>query len=556
MPAADLSSDYLKRQLIAYIGNKRRLLPSLHRLFLRLEDQHPIHDMLDPFAGSGAVSRLGRAMGYRVHANDWEEYSRIINRVYLRLTPAGSAGLFSRYGGLEKLLARLNTDTAEAGETCFSLYYAPRSTENADYRTERLFYTRENALFIDRVRSWIEREYPIEEMDDGKSLDERELLIALLLYEAATHANTSGVFKAFHKGFGGHGSDALKRIMAPMKLECPVLIEGPEGEVGSSDAAEWVRGKSADLCYLDPPYTIHQYGSNYHILNTLARWDRPEVPLELGKDGRLKRKAGIREDWVRTRSAYCIKKTAAAALKNLLAGTDSRYIVLSYNSDGIISFDELCDLLSERGRLSVFADDYVQYRGGRQGLNRRNLTTEFQLLVESTGRHSSRDTEKIRRFIRLQELGQLLQGGFHPGRLEATGLVKGGVLFLGSVGKVAVPVRGGFKPDLSALGRKDFHYLDDDELETCLGLLKSASFTDNLEEAEVLLSLVDGSGENNGELRFLEERFFLLLKKLAHKKYRDIYKDIYSRALKIMSGERALEKLRALNEVALRRFSG
>ncbi|WP_319417394.1 DNA adenine methylase [Marispirochaeta aestuarii] len=88
MPAADLSSDYLKRQLIAYIGNKRRLLPSLHRLFLRLEDQHPIHDMLDPFAGSGAVSRLGRAMGYRVHANDWEEYSRIINRVYLRLTPA------------------------------------------------------------------------------------------------------------------------------------------------------------------------------------------------------------------------------------------------------------------------------------------------------------------------------------------------------------------------------------------------------------------------------------------------------------------------------------
>ncbi len=556
MPAADLSSKYLKHQLIAYIGNKRRLLPSLHRLFLRLEEEHPVRSMLDPFAGSGAVSRLGRAMGYRVYANDWEEYSRILNRVYLRLSPEKTAGLFSRFGGLEKLLEKLNTDTAEAQEACFSRYYAPRSTKNADYRTERLFYTRENALFLDRVRSWIEQEYPPAATRDEKSLDERELLIALLLYEAATHANTSGVFKAFHKGFGGHGSDALKRIMAPMELEYPVLSDGPAGKVGSADAAEWVRGKSADLCYLDPPYTIHQYGSNYHILNTLARWDRPEAPLDLGKDGRLKRKAGIREDWVRTRSAYCTKKSAAAALENLLAGIDSRYIVLSYNSDGIISFDELCDLLAERGRLSVFADDYVQYRGGKQGLNRKNLTTEFQLVVESTRKHRSMDTAGIRRFIRLQKLGQLLQGGFHPGRLAATGLLRGGVLFLGSIGSVAVPLKGGFKPDSSGLGPDDFSCLGDEEIETSLKLLKSARFQDNLEETEVLLDLISRTEGSNAELRFLEERFFLVLKKLAHKKYRDIYKAVYLKATKIISREGALQRLHSLNEVALRRFNG
>ncbi|WP_319561704.1 DNA adenine methylase [Marispirochaeta sp.] len=556
MPAADLSSDYLKRQLIAYIGNKRRLLPSLHRLFLRLEKEHPVRSMLDPFAGSGAAARLGRSMGYQVFANDWEEYSRLINGVYLRLTPSRVEGLFSRYGGLRKLLAKLNSYTGSVEEPYFSLYYAPRSTEDADYRTERLFYTRENALFLDHVRGWIEREYPSDMIHDEDMNDERELLIALLLYEAATHANTSGVFKACHKGFGGHGSDALKRIMAPMELEYPVLLDGPIGQAGSMDAGDWVCGKSADLCYLDPPYTIHQYGSNYHMLNSVALWDRPDAPLDLKSDGRLRRKAGIREDWIQTRSPYCTKKFAAGALKKLLAAIDARYIVLSYNSDGIISLDELCQILSERGRLSVYADDYVQYRGGKQGLNRRNLTIEFQLLVENGTPHRKKDGEKIRRFIKLQELGQLLQGGFHPRRLAATGLVMGGVLNLGSIGSLAIPLKGGFKPDSSALEPEDFFYLTNDEIDTSLRLLKDARFHDNREEAEILLEILTAAEGSSKDIKAVTDRFLLVLKKLAHKKYLHIYKEIYAHALSVLCSADAAKRLETLNRVALRRFSG
>src|SRR6056297_3116192 len=72
---AFVSTDYLTHQLIAYIGNKRRILGFLYRIFSRLQEKHPIHSFIDPFAGSGAVSRLARQMGYEVAANDWEDYS-------------------------------------------------------------------------------------------------------------------------------------------------------------------------------------------------------------------------------------------------------------------------------------------------------------------------------------------------------------------------------------------------------------------------------------------------------------------------------------------------
>ena len=83
---------------------------------------------------------------------------------------------------------------------------------------------------------------------------------------------------------------------------------------------EFLAGRSADICYLDPPYAVHQYGSNYFMLNTIARWDRPPVSEERGPDGRLRQKAGIRADWKRTRSAFCYRDTAAAALTRRWSG--------------------------------------------------------------------------------------------------------------------------------------------------------------------------------------------------------------------------------------------
>ncbi len=439
---------YLKRQLIAYLGNKRRLLPFFGRVFAELSSPaaHGSRPrFVDPFAGSGAVSRLARLMGFHVAANDWELYSYILNAAFLGIDRRDLPTLFQRHGGVTSLLAELNAlyDRDDALPSPYiSAHYAPASTESADYRWERLFYTRENALFIDRVRQRIEDLYPEIDADGlaaatgpegctaglhsagGESHDpvraaEKTLLIALLLVEAATHANTSGVFKAYHRGFGGHSRDALGRILGRMELEMPELVDGAAGRatVRAMDASDFLARHSGDIIYLDPPYNSHQYGSNYFMLNTIARWDRPPVPDVRGPDGRLAEKAGIRPDWRRTRSDFCYRAHALKAFEALLDRADGRHLVLSYNTEGIVPLEALLDLLEGHGRVRMFGRDYVKYRGGKQSLHRHTRNTEFLVVVTRHERSHPRDRQEVQRFLRRRRLEALLDRPHNPARL-------------------------------------------------------------------------------------------------------------------------------------------
>ena len=320
--------DYETSQLMPYLGNKRALVPRLRTVFRSLMEGISRPVFLDPFAGSGSVARLARTLGMRVKANDWEPYAYTLNRAWLVLSKPELPELWAGQGGLSSVLDSLNAHHPKRGdrapdpeaEPYMALWYAPRDTARADWRTERLFFTRENAVFLDRVRERVEREYPSDPNEDPRSpaSRRRDLLLALILLEAAVHANTSGVFKAFHKGFGGHGRDALPRILGAMELEHPILPEAESAEVFCEDAAVFVRRWTADLAYLDPPYNQHQYGSNYHILNTILRWDREPVPLDVGSDGRLLQKAGISRTWKATWSPFCGRLTARAALAGLI----------------------------------------------------------------------------------------------------------------------------------------------------------------------------------------------------------------------------------------------
>jgi adenine-specific DNA-methyltransferase len=95
---------YCNKQLIPYLGNKRALLPRLMPVLEGLNpDRHPWR-FLDPFSGSGSVSRLARAMGMRVEANDWEPYSEAINKCWLGLSPTDVDFAFGGYAGLASML--------------------------------------------------------------------------------------------------------------------------------------------------------------------------------------------------------------------------------------------------------------------------------------------------------------------------------------------------------------------------------------------------------------------------------------------------------------------
>jgi adenine-specific DNA-methyltransferase len=429
----DLDHPYLREQLIAYIGNKRALLPFLHDLFSRLPVEPRGAGFLDPFAGSGAVSRLARLMGFSVQANDWEPYARIINACHLCVSPAEAAGMFRGEGGLPAVLRELDSlPPPRAEDRYVSLHYAPRDTAAADWRTERLFYTRENALAIDAMRARIEELRPGEPADPA-GFREKAALLAPLLYEAATHTNTSGVFKACHRGFGGHGRDALGRIMAPIRLREPVLADSPAPcTVDCRDAAAFLRGRGAEVCYLDPPYAVHQYGSNYFMLNSIARWDRPPVSGERGPDGRLLAKAGIRADWTATRSAFCYRDTALPAMREVVEAADCRWLVVSYSTDGLIGLEELCDLLAETGSLSLRWTGHVKYPGGKQSISRATRTLECALVVERGGSRAS--AASVRETAAAARVAQLMAGSYVPERIRERFTVRGDAILAGPCG--------------------------------------------------------------------------------------------------------------------------
>jgi adenine-specific DNA-methyltransferase len=434
--AFDLNHPYLKKQLIAYIGNKRALQPLLYRVFCGIREGgsgRGAGTFLDPFAGSGSVARLARMMGFRVLANDWEHYAYVLNYAHLCVGRSEAAGLFPSRGGVQGIIEELNRLPDPPDRLQYiARYYAPASTKKADYRCERLFYTRENALRIDAVRSRIEELYPeprsarpAGEPDrggrrwHGPGRKEKPLLLASLLYQSATHTNTSGVFKACHKGFGGHNRDALGRILAPIRLEVPVLVDAAlEAEVCRQDASEFVRSRPAEICYLDPPYNQHQYGSNYHLLNSIALWDKPAVDGALGPDGRLRHKAGIRRDWVDTRSAYCYRHSASGAFRRLLEAIDARHVVLSYNTEGIIPFEELVDLLASQGRVELFSNEYVKYRGGRQSIARQVHNLEIVLVLDRSRRASRADRARIERAVLGNRLMMMLKRSFNPASIR------------------------------------------------------------------------------------------------------------------------------------------
>jgi len=399
----EFNSPYLTEQIIAYIGNKRKLLPLIYKA-IENAGICPNENVkfFDVFSGSGVVARFAKFLGMEVFANDWEYYSYVLNRGFLDFDASDIPEIFGMQENFENLLEKINALPYPSIENQYiSKYYAPKEfdVEKTDYKTERLFYTRENGLAIDKIRNYIEETYSsfrqAQEPHDSEKIF--YLLLAILLYEGATHTNTSGVFKAFHKEFGGHGKDALSRIMKKIELHYPVLIDSKAPvHVFQENANELARKvKKIDIAYLDPPYNQHQYGSNYHLLNTIAKWDKIPEPLELNSKGILKKKAAIREDWVNTRSDYCYRDSAEKSFEDLIMNLDARFIFISYSTDGIIPFEKMREICTKRGRLSLVTNEYTTYRGGKQSNKRQNTNIEFILSIDTSKKSDEESVREI-----------------------------------------------------------------------------------------------------------------------------------------------------------------
>ena len=362
--------DYLKDQIITYIGNKRKILPFIERSLNQIGIKD--YTFLDLFSGSGIVSRLAKVHGAKkIIANDLEYYSGILNEVFLRNKEGDKKNFES---AKEYLLSK------PLFEGWVSKNYAPKDDNNIQ-KGERCFYTRENALLIDSYSQMIFNSgYYFDWLAYAMvSSETAYLLLASLIYEASVHTNTSGVFKGFYKNkqgigqFGGEGKNALQRICGKIDPQFPVFCPNEtENVILQADASRVVSEvKDVDITYIDPPYNQHPYGSNYFMLNAIAK---NKCPDEISKV------SGIPKDW--NRSIYNKRVEGVMQLLKDIENVDSKYVLLSYSSEAYLPIKDMVAELAKIGLITNLQEiDYNVFRGSRNLSNRPKKLQEYLITI-------------------------------------------------------------------------------------------------------------------------------------------------------------------------------
>lgn len=358
---------YVMQTMLTCIGNKRKLINNIKDIVLNVSNYLSKTELniVDGFSGSSVVSRKLSYISKNIYSNDMEKYAYLMAKCFLQ-TPNEE-----QKSNIYKHIDKMN-NIAKNGpyyEGIISKLYSPKDTYNIK-EGERCFYTRENALIIDTLRKYI---------DDNVEKDIFVYCLVPLLNKASIHTNTAGVFKGFYKKgnigcFGGNKEVALSRIMKPIILEYPIWNKQLfNSYVFNKDINDLINDlpNNIDLIYLDPPYNEHPYGSNYFMLNIIIENKEPE---------NISKISGIPKNW--NKSNYNKKISAINSMKELISiGLEkSKYILLSYNNEGIIPLPDLEKIL-EKYNIEKYEIKYDTYKGSRNLKNRNIKVIEVMYLI-------------------------------------------------------------------------------------------------------------------------------------------------------------------------------
>lgn len=364
----DENPEFLTTQIITYLGNKRRLLEHIEKEILLIAEKLNCQKLVcaDLFSGSGIVARMLKKYSSNLIVNDLENYSAVINGCYLINKKDFPV---QEYSALKSKIEELCSIEKIPG--IISQNYAPQNDKDIQ-KGERVFYTRQNALLIDTYRRLID--------DVVKEEPLKKFFLAPLITEASIHVNTSGVFKGFYKDkntgigcFGASGKNALPRIFGKIELKTPVFSNFESGlKIFQKDAVTLSKElKNLDITYLDPPYNQHPYGSNYFMLNLI---------LKNKLDANISKVSGIVQNW--NRSVFNKPYAALSSMEEIISGISSKYVIISYNSEGFISFDQMSGMLKKYGNLKTVEIKYNTFRGSRNLKNRDIHVREYLFVLK------------------------------------------------------------------------------------------------------------------------------------------------------------------------------
>ena len=309
-----------------YLGNKYRLLPFINDVIAK--ECGNFNTFADIFAGTGAVS------------SSYTDKILYTNDI-----------LYSNY------LCHLTWFSDEAFDISkiekYIEYFNSELPYEDNYMTENFsdtYFSRKNCSKIGFVRENIENEFK-----SGKiNTRERAMLITSLLYGIDKIANTCGHYDAYRKGVDFPESFTMCVPEPNTNLK--------HNHCYNEDTNELVKNISADVVYIDPPYNSRQYCDAYHLIENIARWEKPEV-------------FGVAKKMDRTalKSKYCTR-SAPSAFKDLIDNLNAKYIVVSYNnmankgndrSNARISDTQILDTLKTKGNVKTYSEQFKAFTTGK-----------------------------------------------------------------------------------------------------------------------------------------------------------------------------------------------
>jgi adenine-specific DNA-methyltransferase len=328
---------------LRYIGSKTQLLDQIAMVVHRDSKENIKNKIFcDIFSGTGTVGRHFKN-DFTIYSNDSLYFSYVLQRATIGINNLPSFTKLINKIGVNPFTYFTTIDVKKfnfLNEPFFFKNYAPSP------ECTRQYFTIENALLIDAIRQSIE----YWKQTDLISEDEYFFLIGGLVETVPSVSNIAGTYGAFLK----HWDSRTSKRIEPVKFQ--VFDNNKINQCFNKDANELIKEIKGDILYIDPPYNQRQYFSNYHILETVAKYDNPPIKGVTG----TRIENNIRGHGLS--SNYCKKGKVFAVLNDLIKNANFEHIVLSYSTDGILSEDEIISILERHCNKTSLQIQRIPYR--------------------------------------------------------------------------------------------------------------------------------------------------------------------------------------------------
>ena len=341
-----------------YLGNKTRMLENINSVILDNNITEGV--FCDLFAGSGSVGDYFKER-FQIISNDFLHSLSIVNKAKLENKDVPSFKDFIKKYGVDPFTYFNNKIYISDSQFFITNNYSPKGN--------RQFFTEKNATKIDGIRIEIEKLYK----DFIIDLKERNFLIASLIESVMGVSNTTGTYEAYLKNWDNR---ALKEFeLQPINIRKTNKIFN--NTIYNKDSNELLRRITGDALYIDPPYTVTDYNSAYHVLESISKYDYPTIG---GITGRRKE--------ITKKSKYTKKKQALINFEDLFRQANFNHILVSYSTQGLVSVDELVELAKRfaiNNEVKVYEFPFREYkniRSSQKGDNLKEIILYFKKNLE------------------------------------------------------------------------------------------------------------------------------------------------------------------------------